>query len=191
MATSCALTNLLRHFSPIKYKECGAKFNTWKSRQDPPVKKLRLKGEKELPSLKQTVTDLNEKFGDFIISAEMPFTFLKIPEFITFCKGLNPNYVLPSIYKLKNNILKKKREIGDERLREELKLSNYVTLTIDGWSTRSLVSMMSKHDGSYSSLSAGNNSKSKRVSYRFFKRTTYWGESCEIYFRYLQLLANI
>ena len=27
MATSCALTNLLRHFSTIKYKECGAKYN--------------------------------------------------------------------------------------------------------------------------------------------------------------------
>ena len=64
-----------------------------------------------------------------------------MPEFITVCKALYPNYALPSICKLKN-ILRKKREIGDERLREELKLSNYVTITIDGWSTRSLVSMM-------------------------------------------------
>ena len=64
MANSCTLTNLLRHLSTIKYKECGA---TWKSLQYPPVKKLRQKGEKDLPSLKLTVADLNDRFGDFII----------------------------------------------------------------------------------------------------------------------------
>ena len=92
----------------------------------------------------------------------MPFAVVKMPEFIAFCKALNPNYALPSTYKLRNNILRKKRDIGDERLREELKLSSYVNITIDGWSTRSLVSMMG---GYYSSLSAGNNSKKKRISY--------------------------
>ena len=103
---------------------------------------LRQKGEKDLPSLKQTVADLNDKFADFIISAEMPFTVVKIPEFIAFCKELNPNYALPSIYKLENNILRIKQDIGNERLREELKLSNYVIIAIDGWSTRCLLSMM-------------------------------------------------
>ena len=77
-----------------------------------PSEETTTKGREKLPSL--TVADLNDRFGYFIISAEMPFTVVKIPEFITFYKA-NPNYVLPSIYKLKNNILRKKREIGDER----------------------------------------------------------------------------
>ena len=92
--------------------------------------------------LVNTAPDLNDKFADFIISAEMPFTVVKLPEFVTFCKALNPHYSLPSIYKLKNKILSQKRELGDEQLREELKLSPYVTITIDGWTTRSLISMM-------------------------------------------------
>ena len=72
----------------------------------------------------------------------MPFTVVRMPKFIALCKALNPSYVLPSIYRLKNNVLGNKREIGDEVFCEELKLNNYVTITIDGWSTRSLVSMM-------------------------------------------------
>ena len=55
--------------------------------------------ERRLPYLKQTVADLNDKFWDFVISAEMPFTLVKIPEFITFCKALNPNYIHPCLVK--------------------------------------------------------------------------------------------
>ena len=54
---------------------------------------------------------------------------------------LNTPYRL-YIYKLKNNILKTQRINGDALLREELEQSPYVTLTIDGWSTRRLLCMM-------------------------------------------------
>ena len=74
--------------------------------------------------------------------AELPFTFLKLGEFISFCQSLNPAYAVPSLYKLKNYILMKKRLEGDTYLRDELSHSPFVTITIDGWSTHNLLSMM-------------------------------------------------
>ena len=33
-----------------------------------------------------------------MVSAELPFTFVKVIEFIKFCEALNPEYTIPSIY---------------------------------------------------------------------------------------------
>ena len=43
--------------------------------------------------------DIDDKLGDLFISAEFPFTFVKLEEFATFCAALNPHYTVPSIFK--------------------------------------------------------------------------------------------
>ena len=153
MAVPYALTNLLRHFAAAKYHDCGEKYKAWKTQNQEtknrktllvgsPTRKGKVQNKICSCSTKIDNKEIDEKLGDLFVFAELPFTFVKLGEFIKFCQSLNPAYTIPSIYKLKNNILKKKRFESDSYLRNELAHSPFVTITIDGWSTRRLVSMM-------------------------------------------------
>ena len=68
-------------------------------------------------------------------------------------------------------------------LREELKLSDNVT-TIDGWNTRSLVSMIIVH------YQLEIIPKANVLAIEFFKGPHTWERIAKFTFRYLQLLAN-
>ena len=86
--------------------------------------------------------DIDDKLGDLFIRAELPFTFVKLEEFATFCAAPNPHYTVPPILKLKNRILKNTYIESDKSLRDKLNNIPFVTVTIDGWSSRLLISMM-------------------------------------------------
>ena len=145
MAPLYALTNLHRHFTAKKYKECGVKYDSWKIQhggKNAVSKEISRHHNYKTCSKGLQSDDIDDKLGDLFISAELPFTFVKLEEFATFCAALNPHYTVPSIFKLKNRILKNKYIEGDKSLRDQLNNNPFNIITIDGWSSRRLISMM-------------------------------------------------
>ena len=67
---------------------------------------------------------------------------MEIDEFRDFCKGLNPKYRVRYRRILKDSILESMLEDSQKELRERLYQCEFISLTIDGWSSRRSLSML-------------------------------------------------
>ena len=145
MAAKHSPSNLIRHFQSEKSKGCKAKYEDWKKEIEKLQSKLPsvLKGEISYDKLnKETQTHLDTLLDNFIVFSEVPLRLVENEEFRDFCKGLNPKYRVPYRRKLKDSILKPMLEDSQKELCERLHQSEFVSLTIDGWSSRRLLSML-------------------------------------------------
>ena len=73
----------------------------------------------------------------------MPLHLVEIPEFRAFCNALNFKYQLPYRPKLKNSLLFPMLEDSNIDLTQILNKCIYVLFTIDGRSSRRILSMLS------------------------------------------------
>ena len=151
MAIPESLSNLKRHFTFKKYNDCKLKFIGWEA-ENAIVSKShtdhkpftgsveydnsRLPQNKDRPS-----DDVYLKLANFVVSAEIPLSTVDCPEFLSFCQALNPQYTLPYSSTVKS-LMEKIKSSGDEAIQNELNLSQVVTLSIDGWSSPRLLSMI-------------------------------------------------
>ena len=90
---------------------------------------------------KEKLSIIEDNLGDSIISAELPLTILDCPEFVIFCHSLNSDFTVPGKVKLKNSILQAEYIKSNEYLYDNLAHCNYVSLSLDGWSSRRMYSM--------------------------------------------------
>ena len=145
MAANHSLSNLIRHFHAEKSKGCKAEYEEWKQKTERLQPKLSsvVRGDISFDKLtKEAQTHLDTLLGNFIVFSEVPLRLVEGDEFRAFCKGLNPKYRVPYRRKLKNSILKPMLEDSQKVLREKLDQCEFVSLTIDGWSSRRLLSML-------------------------------------------------
>ena len=145
MAAKHSLSNLIRHFQSEKSKGCRTKYEEWKKERDKLQPKLPsvVKGVFSFDKLnKETQTQLDTLLGNFVIFSEVPLRLMEIDEFRDFCKGPNPKYRVPYRCILKDSILKPMLEDSQKELRERLYQCKFVSLTIDGWSSRRSLSIL-------------------------------------------------
>ena len=113
-----------------------------KERSQPKLSSV-VKGDISFDKLnKEAQTHLDTLLGNFIVFSEVPLRLVEGDEFRAFCNGLNPKYRVPYRRKLKNSILKPMLEDSQKELHEKLDQCEFVSLTIDGWSSRRLLSML-------------------------------------------------
>ena len=145
MATLSSLSNLVRHFKAENFKDCVQKFNAWKQEQEASQPKLPsvIKGDVAFHKLsKEAQANIDQLLGEFVVMAEVPLRLVEGKEFRTFCEGLNPKYHVPYIRKLKQSILQPMMQKSQDELAQKLSQCEFVSLTIDGWSSRRLLSML-------------------------------------------------
>ena len=146
MATLSSLSNLARHFKADKSKDCGQKFNAWKQEQEasqPKLPSVKFKGDISFHKLsKESQANIDQLLGEFVVMAEVPLRLVEGKKFRTFCEGLNTKYQVPYIRKLKQSILQPMMQKSQDELIQKLSQCEFVSLTIDGWSSRRLLSML-------------------------------------------------
>ena len=91
---------------------------------------------------KEAQGNIDQLLGEFVIMAEVPIRLIEGKEFRNFCQGLNPKYQVPYARKLKNSILQPLLQKSQDELAHKLSECDFVSLTIDGWSSRRLLSML-------------------------------------------------
>ena len=145
MALPNSLHNLKRHFSSVvKHKGCKEKFSAWTKDRElvQPTLESVVTGEvRKLSS--ETQGKFDKLLAEFIVASEVPLHLVEIPEFRAFCNALDFKYQLPYRPKLKNSLLFPMLEDSNIELTQKLNKCIYVSLTIDGWSSRRLLSMLS------------------------------------------------
>ena len=145
MALPNSLHNLKRHFESIsRDKECKDKYICWKSEIEslqPPLETV-LSGEMKRMSC-ESQEKIDKLLAKFILASEVPLHLVELPEFRTLLNALNSRYQVPYIPKLKHLLLLPMLKDSNDDLFVRLDKCPYVALTIDGWTSRRKLSMIS------------------------------------------------
>ena len=91
---------------------------------------------------KEAQASIDQLLGEFVVMAEVPLRLVEAKEFRTFCEGLNPKYNVLYTRKFKQSILQPMFQKSQDELAKKLSQCDFVSLTIDGWSNRRLLSML-------------------------------------------------
>lgn len=109
---------------------------------------------KSLPQQKQTVLstfikrpvsvvrekNINDLVFKMIIKDLQPFSLVEDEGFKSLINYLEPGYSLPSRYMLSNTLLDAHYLDVKNKIRDELKSASYITITTDGWTSRTTTS---------------------------------------------------
>ena len=86
---------------------------------------------------------IDKLLAKFILASEVPLHLVELPEFRTLLNALNSRYQVPYIPKLKHLLLLPMLKDSNDDLFVRLDKCPYVALTIDGWTSRRKLSMIS------------------------------------------------
>ena len=137
--------NLFRHLQPKKPTDCSRAYVEFmaKALLNQPIVKQVIKAQREskAPLLLPTVAAIDERLVDWVVDGEMPLCVVKRSSFLLLVHSLNDRYTVPSSYKLRKSILGRVNE-STQALEKLISSSRFVTLTIDGWSSRRRLSFI-------------------------------------------------
>ena len=145
MALPNSLQNLKRHFESVtKYKTCKDRYLTWKKEREllQPTIDAVIRGETNKMSSESQVK-IDKLLAEFIIASEVPLRLVELTEFRNLLNALNSKYNVPYRPKLKKSLLTPMLKDSNDELSAQLDKCQYVALTIDGWSSRRQLSMLS------------------------------------------------
>ena len=126
---------------------------------------------------KEAQANSDQLVGEFVVIGEVPLRLVEGKEFRTFCEGLKPKYHVPYIRKLKQSILQPMMQKSQDELAQKLIQCEFVSLTIDCWSSRRLLSILCLI---VNFMDTGGSLKAELLGIKVFKRK-HTGENISLF----------
>jgi hypothetical protein len=94
---------------------------------------------KKLFQQNKSEVELNpqEELISFIVEGQHTFDIVQEPKFIKFCRSLNKDYILPSRFTVKRNIMKKHKEMTEKVITFLYENTQKIAVTTDMWTSNS------------------------------------------------------